>query len=169
MLMRLAFRFGVATTDCASFMSISQSVSYLGGSLTFIDVQHGWFQVNLGGGAGTWYSALFSTTDGGLQWKEVMMNSATPPGTPSPGRFPPCAVSGITFLDSSSGWATDNCHPLDTALFATQDGGHTWRVQKLLLPGDVLGGEAGALWPPAFTSRREGVVLVGGQPGPFIL
>src|SRR5664279_3346174 len=28
MLMGLAFRFGVATTDCASFMSISQSVSY---------------------------------------------------------------------------------------------------------------------------------------------
>jgi photosystem II stability/assembly factor-like uncharacterized protein len=141
----------------------------LGGSLTFVDAQHGWFQANLGGGAGTWYSAFFSTTDGGMQWNEVMVNSAIPPGTPSPGSFPPCAVSGITFLDSSNGWTADACLPLDPALFATQDGGHTWRVQELVLPGDVPGGEAVALWPPTFTSRREGVVLVGGLPGPYIL
>jgi photosystem II stability/assembly factor-like uncharacterized protein len=158
-----------STSDGGLTWRRGQDFSYVGddlaGSLTFLDAQQGWFQANLGGGAGTWYSALFATADGGRHWSEVMTNKALPPATASPGSFPPCVLNGLTFVDLRLGWAAGDCFTTDLTLFATQDGGHTWQIQKLPLPAGIPSGAALSLWPPVFVSPRAGVVLAGGLPG----
>jgi photosystem II stability/assembly factor-like uncharacterized protein len=137
-----------------------------GGELTFINAQLGWYRADLGGQMGVFASAVFRTTDGGQHWGQVMLNSAIPNGPTTPGSFPPCGVSGLTFLDASRGWATGSCDNSDAMLYATQDGGITWRKLPVVLPTDVPSTGTPWSWPPVFVSPKNGVMLVGGVPGP---
>jgi photosystem II stability/assembly factor-like uncharacterized protein len=137
-----------------------------GGELTFIDAQHGWYRADLGGQMGVFASAIFRTTDGGQHWGQVMLNSAASIEPTTPGSFPPCAVSGLTFLNATQGWATGSCDNSDVMLYATQDGGVTWRKLPVVLPTDVPSTGTPESWPPVFVSPKNGVMLVGGVQGP---
>jgi photosystem II stability/assembly factor-like uncharacterized protein len=139
---------------------------YDGGELTFIDAQHGWYRADLGGQMGVFASAIFRTTDAGQHWRQVMLNSAASIEPTTPGSFPPCAVSGLTFLNATQGWATGSCDISDVMLYATQDGGFTWRKLPVVLPTDVPPTGTPWSWPPVFVSAKNGVMLVGDVPEP---
>ena len=82
--------------------------------------------------------ALLRSVDAGRSWSAV----TGPPALPSLA-LAPGGVHNIRFADQSNGWA------FDPELWATHDGGSTWRRQDLALPGafrvDALEASAGSV------------------------
>jgi photosystem II stability/assembly factor-like uncharacterized protein len=100
--------------------------------LDFVTPQQGWLLIG-GGGMPANALALFQTRDAGHHWSIV----AT--------RLP---ISGLLgFATATTGWATDQhaggapaCPRVISAispgaLYVTRDGGRTWRLQRLSIPG----------------------------------
>ena len=117
----------------------------------------GWLFAVLGAGAGSQAVQIFRTTDGGAQWSSV---STTTPPHPSPGSLPFGGIkSGISFRNALAGFATGIVYgpPGFSYLYATGDGGHTWRHQGLALP-PRYGGDNPALTPPIFFTARDGLL-----------
>jgi photosystem II stability/assembly factor-like uncharacterized protein len=128
------------------------------GNLAFIDAHHGWLMIATpaAGSENTW---IHRTTDGGRTWVEVA--SATyrsqAAGLPFGGD-----KSDIAFLTSITGWVTGysiGCNR-GTYLYVTQNGGQTWRQQKLPVPAQVAAHRNESTTAPTFFSPREGVLPV---------
>ncbi|HLW47727.1 MAG TPA: hypothetical protein VKW09_08165 [bacterium] len=126
------------------------------GALDFIDERNGWRMMSAGT-AGSEEVDIHRTADGGATWVQVAR--ATPAdessGLPFGGN-----KSGITFLSATAGWVTGyqpGCG--HTYLFATRDGGHTWRRQRLPLPARVKRWN-GSTTSPMFFTARDGVLPV---------
>jgi photosystem II stability/assembly factor-like uncharacterized protein len=117
----------------------------------------GWLFAALGAGAGSQAAQIFRTTDGGMHWLSV--STTTPPHS-SPGSLPFGGIkSGIGFRNALAGFATGIVYgpPGFSYLYATGDGGHTWRHQRLALP-PAYRGDNPALTPPIFFTARDGLL-----------
>ena len=55
----------------------SSAVSFLMGTMDFINASNGWMMADLGVGAGSDAVAVFLTTDGGQTWKQTYINDPT--------------------------------------------------------------------------------------------
>jgi photosystem II stability/assembly factor-like uncharacterized protein len=103
----------------------------------FLNLSNGFALVDLGAGAGSYYVALYKTTDGGATWIEVF--------THEPGESKSLPESGakseITFLDISHGWIGGTIPMTDHFyLYFTTDGGATWAQETdISLPGMFAG------------------------------
>jgi photosystem II stability/assembly factor-like uncharacterized protein len=117
----------------------------------------GWLFADLGAGAGSQAVQIFRTTDGGVRW--ISVSTTTSPHA-SPGSLPLGGIkSGIGFRNVLAGFATGIVYgpPGFSYLYATDDGGQTWRHQGLALPLPYRG-ENPALTPPIFFTARDGLL-----------
>ena len=148
---------GGSTWSRQGTLSVQGFNSSIGGTLDFLDAEHGWFsQVEAAAGlAGT---ALFRTLDGGIHWSEVSATSgAVPPG--GFGVIPRgCDALTAAFLSASTGWMTGTCVDGSTPLYVTRDGGLTWASAQLAAPTASSGEETS--FPPTFTSAAVGTLLI---------
>jgi photosystem II stability/assembly factor-like uncharacterized protein len=138
----------------------------LGG--TFLDAQRGWLV-----GAGT---TLLHTDDGGQTWRSGQFAAQVPASSPTPNAdassastptYPPrpqqpqtarveaerpapsVRFNAVSFADERRGWAVGD----SGAVFATKDGGRTWRAQVPNVWAD--------LFDVKFFDQREGVAVGG--------
>ena len=110
-------------------------------------------------GAGSCGGGLFHTSDGGDTWIELVKidqdSYNNPLSLPLAGN-----KTGITFVSPMNGWVT-GMEPMDNYawLFATQDGGRTWRHQDLTIPAEYPRAQL-VVDPPHFFSQQDGVLPV---------
>jgi photosystem II stability/assembly factor-like uncharacterized protein len=115
---------------------------------TFLDALNGWVISEANGTVGT-----FQTTDGGAHWTRLQSSAnAFPLQTP---------FWGVSFLNATTGWAVF----LNTSLggsvqmYKTVDGGATWQIQRLTLPGGATAPVS--VNPPQFFDAKDGMIEVG--------
>jgi len=140
--------------------TVNVNASTDGAQITFINANDGWMLVGLGAGAGSEAVAVYRTTDGGVTWANV--SSTNPPNNVTPNSLPLGGdKNGLSFLTSSTGWATGT-EPSNTPWFyVTHDGGQTWQRQPLQLPPNQVSAEF-SITPPTFFNANDGILPVDG-------
>ncbi len=113
----------------------------------FLNRQEGWLEVIGDPGAGSEGADIFHSVDGGLHWTKIASD-----GDPSSGLSLGGFKSGISFVNSSTGFATTSSttgNPADAGLYATHDGGKTWQHVTLPMPQNTNVEQIGTT-PPVF-------------------
>lgn len=128
--------------------------------ISFVDALHGWLLAgwHQPGGAAEPVS-VFRTIDGGQSWKSVstaLFSDTTPPGhLPYGGQ-----KTGISFLNTSTGWVTGTASlAAQSWLYITHDGGSTWQQQSLPIPAGMSSARL-SLLSPTFFSSTDGILPV---------
>jgi photosystem II stability/assembly factor-like uncharacterized protein len=139
------------------------------GSLEFVDAQHGWLMISLSAGMMHEAVAIFSTTDGGMQWQQVSLTSGQQ-GQSTQNSLPfVCDKSGIGFTDAvlghePTGWAAGACPGGRLFFYVTHDGGRTWQPQTLPTPlgypADLYSQCQCAVSRPTFITPEVGFVTI---------
>jgi photosystem II stability/assembly factor-like uncharacterized protein len=137
----------------------STTVPFGGGSIKFVDSQHGWELVSLSAGMSHEAVAVFRTSDGGATWSQVLIDDPTVAG--SSDSLPLVGdKNGIAALDASHAWVTGSQPSSDFIyIYITQDGGTTWAHQDLTLPAGYSDAMTSADLP-VFFDTRDGVLPV---------
>ncbi len=122
---------GGATWQYGAISTSDSNGSFLPSHLTFVDSQHGWLMVILGGGMMHEYVAIYSTTDGGAVWNNIL----DPFSDNDIQSFP---KTGFVFADAQNGWLTRDGQGVDSNphVFRTTDGGMTWNRIDLPAPSN---------------------------------
>ncbi len=134
------------------------------GWLSFVDAQHGWFLANLGQVAGSMAVELYHTTDGGAHWDSISVTAGNPSQS-TRGSLPlECNKTGISFVSTTTGWATGHCTTGGVFFWLTRDGGLSWQSQVLQRAADMPAGIFDncdcETVPPVFASAQNGVAPV---------
>jgi photosystem II stability/assembly factor-like uncharacterized protein len=101
--------------------------------LDFVDNQHGWVMAHLDVGMMHDYVTVFSTSDGGQSWTEVVDPSASGDNN----LYQSCyKTGGMVFVNANTGWVTGDCGGVlpGVYFYKTTDGGKTWTNQALPAP-----------------------------------
>jgi photosystem II stability/assembly factor-like uncharacterized protein len=128
--------------------------------LNFIDAQHGWLLAEAGQwmfGHGPVDAYLYVTSDGGLHWREISHR----PGTAASGACE-AKLGNVVFASQTTGWS-QLPYQCDTTLLVTDDGGVTWKAQRLPHPKDATCPCSARL--PTFFDEKRGIVSVFGNTG----
>jgi photosystem II stability/assembly factor-like uncharacterized protein len=153
------------TTDGGANWS-SAAVPFASANLQFLDSSNGFALAALGAGAGSEAVAVYQTADGGATWTQNYINDPTVPGAgdslPLGGQ-----KAGMTFVDTQHGWVS-GAEPIDDFVYfyVTQDGGHSWAQQNVVLPPLGPGLQIGAQQPLFFGTQigvLPTIVLNGSQ------
>lgn len=155
------------TQDGGQTWDQSEPISIVGGgpsSIDFVDPQHGWLMASLGAGMSHEAVAIYRTTDGGMHWQQVSLTSGMQ-GESTPGSLPfVCDKSGITFSDTTTGWAGGACPGGELFFYVTRDGGQTWESVALPAPSgypaDLYSQCQCAVSRPTFITPQAGFVTV---------
>ena len=129
--------------------------------ITFINPSDGWilFSTSDTGGQGDSID-IFRTTDGGMTWTHVSSTGTSAFPDTAPGHLPLGGTKwGLSFLDTSTGWATYQYTGTNNPIqfYVTHDGGSTWTQQTLPQP---FPSKPFATLPPTFFSAQDGVLPV---------
>jgi len=152
-------------------MSLPQVVSGEGGGaepIWFKNPYEGWYfgllpqtyYDNLCGTLGCSFAAIFHTVDGGAHWTQLPRFKPTD-------AFPNGAGHGqLRFRDDLNGWFV-----VGSDLYATHDGGKSWRRANLKLPAIGQNEQARIAEPPHFFNNQQGLLVVrsGAQSNLFCL
>jgi len=139
------------------------------GFLNFVDKENGWLMVNVDGGMGRQYVALYRTSTAGKSWTKIY----EPVIGESEGDLHRREKTGWNFFDSKTGlvsfspWAIDN-----SAVAWTRDGGLTWEMDFLPNPDKDSTGikRCNRAFSPMLLSPNTAVVGVlceSNSPNPF--
>lgn len=109
------------THDGGGNWSRSPNNPNVAGELRFINSKIGWL---LGGPSG---AELYATRNGGERWTQISL-TATVGGGPTT-----CGLNGLPhFKDENHGYVATSCLGGAIVLFGTEDGGKTWKQQRVL-------------------------------------
>ncbi|MGA7988888.1 MAG: YCF48-related protein [Candidatus Dormiibacterota bacterium] len=151
---------GVTWTKGRPFTALDETAQdiYSASDVDFVDKTHGWFFDTQTGAEGS-PIFIFRTVDGGLHWSQVETTPAS--GAAGRGAIPAeCVMSGMAFLDATTGWVAGNCIG-GGFLAVTHDGGSTWSQEPFACPEECT------LNAPQFVSALDGV-LVASVSRPFL-
>ncbi len=114
---------------------------FSGGSMTFLDEEHGWIMADLGAGAGSNAVAIFQTVDGGNTWNQQFTNDPTREGAAES-----LPLGGLKYdlvpLDMKSAFIGGVIYaPGRVYLYRTVDKGKSWQVATPDLPSAALDSE----------------------------
>ena len=101
-------------------------VTFLGGSMIFLDENNGWNMEYLGVAAGSMGISIHQTTDGGQTWTKTYTND---PNITGAGDSLPLGglKNNIAAINMQTAWVGGVIHANGTVyLYRTDDGGHTW-------------------------------------------
>jgi photosystem II stability/assembly factor-like uncharacterized protein len=131
------------------------------GDVDFIDATQGWLFLSYGVAAGSEGGAIYQTVDGGAHWTKV---EQTVGGVQeAPGSLPfGCDKAGVSFINTTTGWATGSCAGGGPFFYVTHDGGRTWSAQSFPIPGGASGGGGFTTSLPVFFTDRSGYFILGG-------
>jgi photosystem II stability/assembly factor-like uncharacterized protein len=120
------------------------------------DARHLFLALDEGAAAGSQGEALFASADGGRSWH---LRTSTSVATVVPRGLPfGCDKNGVGFATAARGWAGGDCAGGRPFFYRTDDGGRTWRLQRLI----GLGNCQCDVSAPTFFTPRDGVVTVVG-------
>jgi photosystem II stability/assembly factor-like uncharacterized protein len=139
------------TTDTGAHWSSSTVATGAVTQVVFIDATHGWLAATPYGSAmGQTPIVVWSTTDGGATWTQVA-------STPVMGH-----TTGISFVNTTTGFATASGPSSVRLISVTHDAGVTWTPVALPAPTALpISPEMGMMAsPPVFTSATSGVMEV---------
>jgi len=111
----------------------------------FITTQDGWMAAVTGQGMFHTDEEIYQTTDGGQNWTLVASTSNPASGLPAEGN-----KTGISFMNTTTGWATADIPAPYSWLYKTTDGGKTWHNQSLSLPSGLSNVGEWITTPPVF-------------------
>jgi photosystem II stability/assembly factor-like uncharacterized protein len=137
----------------------SVSTPFGGGSLTFLDENHGWIMADLGAGAGSQAVAIYQTSDGGLTWKFVSTNDPTREGVDA--TLPLGGLKqDLVPLDMRNAFIGGVIYAPGTVyLFRSDNGGMTWQKASLILPEGTE--EAGVIYNRLqFFDKTDGILAL---------
>lgn len=135
------------------------SVPFGGAGLHFLDPLIGWALVGTGAAAGSHAVDIYQTTDGGANWTRIY--SLDPTQGEAPGGLPfSGSKNGLAFCDPAHGWL-GGAVPMDgfVYLYATDNGGLSWKKQDLALPAGFEQAMT-VVEPPRFFSPQVGVLPI---------
>jgi photosystem II stability/assembly factor-like uncharacterized protein len=122
-----------------------------GASVSFVSATRGWLLCAGGGAMGAQPKTLYETRDGGHHWTLVMKTTFT---RHTRGALPLFGYpGGLDFVDARTAWIGE----ARGDLYATGDGGRTWRSLRITSP-DVVEAESTSLLAPGigFVLLRNG-------------
>ncbi len=111
----------------------------------FINTQDGWIAAVTGQGMFHEDEEIYQTTNGGQSWTMVATTNNPASGLPSEGD-----KTGISFMNTTTGWATADIPADYSWLYKTTDGGKTWHSQPLTAPSGVTNIGEFITTPPVF-------------------
>ena len=147
------------TSDGGKTWEVFQ-VPFSRGSLQFKDPKTGWAVANPDCGAGSCYVQLFQTPDGGQTWSLMKIYSPSGSSENLPtGTLHILSSDRFEFQDTMTIWYGGNdivaCQ--GAILFASRDGGGTWKKQQMPLPaGSRDPGSPCPVSLPVFLTPQEG-------------
>jgi photosystem II stability/assembly factor-like uncharacterized protein len=110
--------------------------------LDFADAIHGWMILKISKSVAASSGVMFTTEDGGRTWKGL----ASPP-----------IADRFHFVTSKDGWLAGGP---DLQLYATRDGGESWRPVKLKLAAQLDSNSGYSYDLPSFTDSKHGFLAV---------
>lgn len=137
----------------------ANEVPFGGGWIQFQDdKKYAVLMADRGVAAGSQAVDLYQTSDGGATW--MLVYHVDPENPADQGITFGGDKSGVAFLDSTRGWITGFI-PMDgaTYLYATQDGGKTWKQVQLGLPAGWQQAQIDTK-PPVFFGSKEGILTL---------
>ncbi len=133
-------------------------VPFGGGFIQLLDARTGWVLAERGAAAGSMAVDLFHTSDGGTTWT---MEYHIDPQNPGSASLPfSGGKTGMAFRDGSNGWIAGTI-PMEgvTYLYATGDGGKSWKAVQLELPAGLAKSQT-TLDAPHFFDEKTGILPV---------
>lgn len=111
------------TTGGASWTRSTINEATPGGlSLTFVSSQTGWIEdAPDGAGAGSEGVDILRTDNGGATWTKISTSGQGANALPTGG-----IKSGLSFVNTATGWATGESAAMTPWFYMTHDGGKTW-------------------------------------------
>ncbi|BCL78123.1 hypothetical protein ccbrp13_05880 [Ktedonobacteria bacterium brp13] len=98
-----------------------------GGWLTFVSNKTGWLEVApSGSGAGSEGVNILRTDNGGATWEKISSSGQGQNSLPTGG-----IKSGLSFVNTATGWATGEDASNTPWLYMTHDGGTTWYKESI--------------------------------------
>jgi photosystem II stability/assembly factor-like uncharacterized protein len=124
-----------------------------------VNDQHGWLLASSSADAGAESVNIYRTADGGQSWTPAAANGEISNSLPDG-----CAITGLTFRDSQTGWITGSCGGSRLFFYVTHDGGSTWAPDDLLTPSSYPPGLFSqcrcSVLPPQFPEGQNAVLPV---------
>jgi len=111
----------------------------------FINTQDGWIATLTPQGMFHTDEEIYQTTDGGQSWTMVATTANAASGLPAAGN-----KTGISFMNTTTGWATADIPADYSWLYKTTDGGKTWHNQPLPVPSGMSSVGEFITTPPVF-------------------
>lgn len=98
---------------------------------------------------------LYKTSDSGKTWNEISRTEDMDSTDPMPLTY----KTGITFINSKTGWITTQLPKAGyLGLFKTTDGGLTWHDQKVDIPENNKS-DSFLTSQPVFFSKKDGILI----------
>ncbi len=111
----------------------------------FINTSDGWIATVTAQGMYHEDEEIYQTTNGGQNWTLVASTANAASGLPTGGN-----KTGISFMNTTTGWATADIPAIYSWLYKTTDGGKTWHNQALTAPSGVTNVGEFVTTPPVF-------------------
>lgn len=150
-----------ATVSPSKAAGLSASDIALMLALDFVNGRDGWLLTSAGGAAaGSQDVELYRTVDGGASWTLLSANTQQ---HPTAGGIPTIGIkTGVVFVSPTRGFVTGYHGQVPGfAVYASADGGHSWRPLRLPLPHSYPASSAFPLtFPPTFAGASGALPTV---------